>query len=488
MKPNIIMIMTDQQRFDTIASLGNSHMITPNLDKIVDGGTVFSNAFAPGATCIASRAATFTGMYAHNTGVYSFHDWCHHKTWVEDLNLDGYHCVNLGKMHCEPMYDDCGFHERRVVENKASNFLKLHKAVDEWERYLHQNGMKRPNDRQKKYEDWIDRYNAITWEYDEKYHSDAFVGDLAYNWLDNWDMYKPLFLQVGFPGPHEPYDPPQEYLDLYKDKDIPEPIFMEGELDNKPPQHKLLREYFKNNYRQESLIDIEKATVDEVKEMRKHYYANITMIDHYIGKIVDKLQEKGMLENTIIIFTSDHGDNLGDHKMSYKWVMYDTVTKVPLLIKDYRNTQNETTEVKDLVNLVDIGPTILNMANIDIPCYLEGKSLKPYVDKDTNVQKQEYVYCEDNYQIMMRSENYKMVYYIGQELGEFYDLTKDPNELNNLWQCSEYKEKIIEMRNQLLQWIAESCYFNGGYKTNMGKDYEMRYPSNDKFGQNLFSI
>lgn len=117
-KPNIIMIMTDQQRYDTINELGYDYMHTPNMDHIARNGTAFTNAYCTGATCVPSRASMFTSMYAHNTGVYNlFNSWGHHRSWVHDLADNGYHCVNIGKMHVSPTYDDMGFHERVVVEN-----------------------------------------------------------------------------------------------------------------------------------------------------------------------------------------------------------------------------------------------------------------------------------------------------------------------------------------------------------------------------------
>ncbi|MEE2629042.1 MAG: sulfatase-like hydrolase/transferase, partial [Candidatus Latescibacterota bacterium] len=116
-RPNIVLIMTDQQRFDTIGAWGYDHMTTPALDRLVGEGLSFRRAFCPGATCVASRAAIFTGMYPHNTGVYSFDYWADHRNWVQDLNDAGYHCVNMGKMHFSPRDVAGGFHERVIVEN-----------------------------------------------------------------------------------------------------------------------------------------------------------------------------------------------------------------------------------------------------------------------------------------------------------------------------------------------------------------------------------
>ncbi len=119
-RPNIILIMTDQQRFDTIQAWGNDHKVTPNIDRLVADGLSFRQAYCPGATCVASRAATFTGMYAHNTGAYTFDDWSQHETWIHDLANNGYYCVNIGKMHIMPTHAPGGFDERIVVENPTT--------------------------------------------------------------------------------------------------------------------------------------------------------------------------------------------------------------------------------------------------------------------------------------------------------------------------------------------------------------------------------
>jgi len=479
-KPNIIFIITDQQRFDTINAAGYEHVITPNLDKLYKGSLAFKQAYCPAATCVATRAAVFTGMYPHNTGVYGFKNWSHHSSWVQDLADHGYHCVNLGKMHIMPIYENIGFHERRVVENKTLPFLKNHRADDEWGNFLHHHGLARPMDRHITDEGWLDKYQAVDWEYDERFHSDSFVGDLTLSWLEKWDQYKPLFLEIGFPGPHDPYDPPSRFLDLYKNIEMPDPIYKEGELDQKPPQQKGHREAFKSRTTHESKIDIEKATNSDIKRMRKYYCANITLIDEKIGEIINMLKNKGMLENTVFIFTSDHGDNLGDHKLPYKWLMYDTVTRVPLLIKDFRK-DDRFTPIHDLVSLIDIGPTILDIAGCQIPVYIEGRSLVDYLESGKTDNPYQYIFAEDNYLMMIRSKDYKLVYYIDQPYGELYDLHQDPWELNNLWDIGKFQAVKLQLKENLLSWLSKSNYFNAGYKQTHSKEYEMIWPRDNNF-------
>ncbi|HBE03245.1 MAG: hypothetical protein A2096_09155 [Spirochaetes bacterium GWF1_41_5] len=485
LKPHIFLIITDQQRYDTIRAAGYDYMITPNIDRMAEGGVIFTQAYCPGATCISSRAAIFTGMYPHNTGVYSFYKWNHQKSWMEELRDHGYYLANLGKMHTSPLYGDYYFHERRIVENKSARFRQHNIPEDEWGKFLMHHGLKRPNERHNEYKDWMKRCNALVWEYEERFHSDAFTGDMAASWLSMHEGKDPLFCVIGFPGPHEPYDPPSRFHEMYKDKKIPGPVYREGELEKKPPQHKTHQEHFRATKNEESKIDMGSATDEQIINARRHYFANITLIDEKIGNILRVLEEKKMLENSIVIFTSDHGDNLGDHRLPYKWLMYDSITRIPLIIRDFRkNPEKNISKCHSLVSLMDLGPTILDYAGLKTPSYCEGKSLI----QGSASAGYEYVFCEDNYQIMMRSRDFKMVYFIDQPYGELYNLENDPGELENLWDSPACREIKIKMKCDLLDWLAKSNYFNARYKTDQMKNYEMRYPGVPNFRNKLHGV
>jgi arylsulfatase A-like enzyme len=184
------------------------------------------------------------------------------------------------------------------------------------------------------------------------------------------------------------------------------------------------------------------------------------------------------MENTLLIFCSDHGENLGDHTIAYKWLMYDSVTNIPLIIR-YPDRARQGEQVHDLVSLMDLGPTILDAAGVPVPTYLEGRSLMPYAPANRDINPRKYVFCEDNYQIMMRSQTHKMVYYIGQEEGELYDLEADPGELWNRWSEEAYAEIKSALKNDLLEWLAASNYWHAGYKRDRSAQYTMRWPTED---------
>jgi arylsulfatase A-like enzyme len=170
---------------------------------------------------------------------------------------------------------------------------------------------------------------------------------------------------------------------------------------------------------------------------------------------------------------------LGDHGMAYKWLMYDPIVHVPLIVRDSRRERSGDA-VQDLVSLMDLGPTILSAAGVEVPSYLEGRSLLPYTEgPGEGFAPREWVFCEDNYQVMMRGERHKMVYYIGQDQGELYDLEQDPHELWNLWDGAEHRDLQNELLARLLRWLASSTYYNAGYRRQRSRQYGMRWPSPD---------
>lgn len=472
--PNIVLIMTDQQRFDTIKAWGAEHMITPNMDALASRSVAFKQAYCPGATCVASRAAIFTGMYAHNTGAYTFDNWAHQRNWVQDLAEAGYWCANIGKMHFEPMQHRGGFHERVIVENPTMVVPAQGGADDDWGYHLKRNGIERPVDRHKTDPQWMDYLQAVPWHHEPQYHSDIFIKDSAVGWIKDYRGTKPFFLQIGFTGPHEPWDALPRHLDLYRAVEPPQPIWREGELADNPPQHTAIRD-FHASADHESRIDLQGASKEQIDNMRRAYYAKITLVDECLGEVMSALEARDLLNNSYIIFCSDHGEMLGDHHMVYKWLMYDCITHVPLMIAPPASI-SATNDVPDLVSLIDIGPTVLDIAGVDCPTYLEGRSLRPYLENGS-VETRDYVFSEDNYLTMIRSQTHKLIYYTGQEdIGELYDLQADPNELHNQWDNPNYQSVRQELTLALLKWLARSTYHTAGYKQGE-RHYQRRFPT-----------
>ena len=222
-RPNIVLIITDQQRYDTIAALGFPHAITPVLDRLVQEGTHFGSCYISSASCIPARASLFTGLYPHTNGVISNLDGWRHS-WVENLAAGGYRCVNVGKMHTWPMDAPCGFHQRLVVENKERiRKFTGSEFIDEWDKALATHGYNRPLRMDyRKLSDYRDRLGAFEWSLPEALHSDNFTADLTTWWIRKYaPTDEPIFLQIGFPGPHPPYDPVAWAVEQYADRNIP---------------------------------------------------------------------------------------------------------------------------------------------------------------------------------------------------------------------------------------------------------------------------
>ena len=293
---NVVVIKTDQQRADTIAALGHPHMITPNFDRLVREGVSLTNAYCCGATCVASRAALYTGQFAHNTGCYGFDAWGHHRSWVEDIRDAGYHTAAVGKVHHLPETGLMGFNERLYAEN----FPDLNNPNDDYANYLKAEGQESPCRLLTRDGKWLDKCTSDVFPLEERFHVDQFVGRMATRWIRDCDTQKPFYLHIGFQGPHDPFDPPQRFLDLYADRDVPLPHFDRHGLDARPPQYARFMEATRNPDRFHVgppfgawATDLTGKTDDDFRRMRRHYYAKITGIDHQIGLVLTAWKPAG---------------------------------------------------------------------------------------------------------------------------------------------------------------------------------------------------
>ncbi len=468
-RPNIVFIVTDQQRFDTIAALGYDHMETPHLDRLVREGVAFTNCHVTAPSCAPSRASLFTGYYPHATGVLKNADpWTH--SWVEDLNRSGYHCVNVGKMHTSPFSAPCGFHERYVVENK-DRYLEGRWFFDEWDKALASRGLvKQQRELYRKRPDYKERLGAFTWDLPEDLHSDVFVGNTARWWLENYPRTEPLFLQIGFPGPHPPYDPTPGYLERYADKDLPLQEVTQEDLARQPACFQSMRAH-NAEVDHDSVVHLLEPAEAQRLDQRRHYLANVTMIDDMVGEIMKCLESQGYLENSVVIFTSDHGDCLTDHGHSQKWTMYEQVTRVPMIVWSPGRFSGGRA-VDDLVQLMDIGPAVLELAGVAPDPSMEARSVLPVLE-GKEWEGRDYVFAEQArdgnfpdaaFMTMVRDRRWKLVHLLGEQrdagpdrpAGQLFDLAKDPEERVNYWSDPAHAEKKRDLLDVLLEWRLES--------------------------------
>ena len=465
-RPNIVFIITDQQRYDTIAALGHDHMITPNLDRLAARGTSFENMYITSPSCAPSRASLFSGTYPHTNGVFR-NDEHWQYCWVKDLAEAGYRTVNVGKMHTMPVEGAFGFHERHVTENKDRDHPSLPFYLDNWDKAFFLSGLEKPSRvTQRRKEGYDDKLGAWVWEHDEKLHPDVFTGQMAKWWLDRYTGDSPYFLQVGLPGPHPPYDPTQKYLDMYDGRDFPEVI--PPDADAQPEALRGLRDFMLDEDA-DGVVHRADPTAEDSRRQRAHYYANVTMIDAQVGEVLDALEARGDLDNTIIVFTSDHGDALGDHGHSQKWNMYQSTVRVPAILAGPGITEGKT--VSDNVALFDLGPTILDWAGVAVPDWMEAQSLTPYLDEGPDPERSK-VFAEHSndalltgtrMMTMLLEDRMKLVHFIDSDEGQLFDLTSDPNEQVNLWGDPAHSKTKARMVDDILKWRSESALKTQGF-------------------------
>jgi arylsulfatase A-like enzyme len=474
--PNIILIMTDQQRADTIGALGYPWMQTPTLDRMVQEGTAFTECFVTSPVCVGSRASLFTGKYPHGCQVFSnFQPW--QPTWVSALADGGYHCVNIGKMHINPYDAPGGFHQRLIMENKDRPLFleERDRAIyDEWDKALRARKLIKPS-RYNRHESDPEGYKkaigAFTWHLDADMHPDHFIGDTACWWIGDRKNTDPLFLQIGFPGPHPPYDPTAEALAAYADTDIPLPNVTAEELARQPQAQKKLRENM-IDFNFDSIAWRHNVSREDILRLRRHYAANVSMIDKQVDRILAALDARGYLDNALVIFTSDHADALGDHGHIQKWTMYDTVVRVPLIFWSKNMALKRGTR-DDLVQMFDIAPTILEAAGLKVPADFEARTLWSAISGQAGYQPRDAVYSElakDHIQtgsefiVMRRDHRWKVVLYLDDSYGELYDLKADPDEVKNLWESKEARAVRDELSGRCREWLLKGALFANSRK------------------------
>ena len=490
-RPNIILIITDQQRYETIRALGFPHVDTPHLDALVRDGVSFSQCHVTAPSCGPSRASLFTGYFPHNAGAQRNNDpWP--RTWVEDLRAAGYYCVNVGKMHATPYTAMHGFHERFVVENKQRRYGEPlwsgnpHVFDDEWDKALAAHGLDRPE--KPFYRAWPDvaeRQGAYEWPLAEKLHPDVFVGDLALRWIDNAPEVpgEPLFLEIGFPGPHPPYDPVESYARPYLERELPILEATADELAAQPATLAALRARMAELFADSIAFD-PLAPPEQRRRQRAYYLANVTMIDRQVGRIMTRLRERGFLDDAVVIFTSDHGDSLGDHGLVEKWNMYDSSVRVPLVVSAPGRFAGGRT-VDALTQWFDIGPTVLELAGLQPPERMEAQSLLPHLQGVPDAPSRRYVYSEHvpdvmlqqvDHLLMIRDRRHKLVQYLGTGEGQLFDLEQDPDELCNLWDSPGHSEIRATLERELQHWFVTSTTAAAGWQQSPAAGNE-RLPS-----------
>ncbi|MDP0494583.1 MAG: sulfatase-like hydrolase/transferase [Verrucomicrobiota bacterium JB024] len=431
--PNIILIMTDQQRWDALACATGGWGHTPNLDRLAREGVLFEQCYCAAPSCVPSRASFFNTDWPSSIGPMKNGDrWA--TSWVSQLQAAGYRTFNVGKMHTQPFDAPCGFDQRFIVENKDR--FSTPRFYDDWDKHLKQRGIHPPTRlTYKEHPEYTTALGAIAWPLEKDLHWDHFVPDMAKWLIDDLDD-KPVFLQIGFPGPHTPYDPPPEYLDLIDESSLPLPPDYDAGKDI-PPLSTYRDIMIHGNH--DGIMWSDHPSREQLLRLRKYYAANVALIDEQVGQILDHLRAKGILDNAVVVFTSDHGDALGDHGQIQKWTMYDCITRIPAIAwAPGRLPAGERSQA--LTAQMDLVPMIFELAGLTLDKPGSARSALSVLQGEARAR--EYVFAEhggcnmlpDIEKVaMIRTREWKLVAYPNREYGELYDLRNDPDEVNNRW-------------------------------------------------------
>ena len=444
-RPNLLLITPDQMRGDAMGCMGNPVIKTPCLDQLAANGALFTNACCQHPMCIPSRYSIMTGRYPHANGCKDnaqiMYKYLPH---MPKLFTDGgYRTVSVGKMHIHPnMHDPFDFEKRIIAVDKALDW------GDDYREYLKEKGLEEMSS---------SRLRA-------KYHNEANIGIASPipedDYVDSWcaqraieemtrkDDDRPWFLWLGFPSPHVPTDPPEPYASMYDPAKIELPPYNESEYDAKP-------EAQRKQVGQRKLFS-ENNDPAILRRFLAHYYGMITLIDKWVGKIVEALEASGQLDNTLIIFASDHGDYAAEHGTIFKdFSLSEGLVHTPFIVHwpggGFRKGVNTDTPAEN----TDILPTFLRAAGMEIPWGVQGYDLAPLC-RGEQEKVRDFNFAEFWYLKRIRMGDWKLVFYPGRDEGELYNLKEDPHEAVNRWADPACRKVRDELSQRVVGFLVET--------------------------------
>lgn len=483
-KPNILLITSDQQHWNTIGAF-HPEIKTPNLDRLVKEGTTFTRAYCPNPTCTPTRASIITGMYPSQHGAWTLGTKLMEDvhTVGEDFQNAGYETALIGKAHFQPLRstdeyaslesypilqdldfwrnfkeDFYGFNHVELARNHTNEaHVGQHYAI-----WLEEQGCHNWRDYYLPPTGTMDGRQRHKWPIPEKYHYNTWIAERTNTMLEQYkDSDEPFFLWASFFDPHPPYLVPEPWDTMYDPEQLTIPTVTPGEHDNNPPHFGMTQQQNPDfsSYQEDEYVvhGYHSHLIDEQerKQLVATYYGMISMMDKYIGKILDRLDELGMRENTIVVFTTDHGHFFGQHGLQAKGgFMYEDLIRVPFIVR-YPDHVPAGVKSDAIQSLVDIAPTLLSFSGLDIPCAMTGID-QSEVWKGEKSAVRDHAICEFRHtsktihQRTYVDQRYKITVYYNQTYGEIFDLQEDPNELYNLWDSPEHADLKLHL---LLKYV-----------------------------------
>lgn len=485
-RPNILIITTDQQRTDSLSCYGSAFTDTPHLDRLASEGVCLERAYCTNPVCTPARASIFTGKYVSRHGA-----WNVGMNVPEDEPMISHHLADIGyrthyigKAHFQPFggspehsmetrnntdrYPDFrgpyyGFetielalgHATYGVAGHYGEWVKSQVSEEEFASYskarrLSQTGF---------------GGGAHDWDIPLKYHNSVWTADRTIDFLKNHDTEQPFLLAVGFQDPHHPHCVPTEFEDRVNPDEVLLPDYIEGELEDKPPHFIAARCGELRNLEtrgkfamagQGGGADFRKVSDEDAKLGRAYYYNMVKIIDQQMGRIMACLDERGLGENTLVLFTTDHGELLGDHGLWMKGPFhYEQLVCVPTLIR-YPAAIPPGQRSEALFSHVDIVPTVLAAAGLPISDAIDGVDAMPMLSGEQESARDSLlIECVDDPQGLrlktIVTDNRKLTWYCGHPYGELYDLESDPSERINQWDNPAYAADKADLISAILE-------------------------------------
>lgn len=486
-KPNIVLIFSDQHRGDALGCVGNEVVRTPTLDGLAEGGVIFRNCNTSSPLCMPARASLMSGLYVNEHGAWGNRSEAdrHGPSHVRDIRDSGYCTAVIGKTHFRLYQADDGHTRDHASGLHEWGYEFVHEIKDTIPSTTHScyyTDFLTDRGKLQVYEDCARNFRLgqrtgllRPWEHlpnllEEDEHIDMYIVNTASEWIRRYEDDRPFYLQVCLMGPHPPFDAPSRYRDMFEPDDMPRPI-LDAPIEPISPQ-------IRRMFAQKGLKDM---TESQCRTLTSHYYAKVAFDDHAIGIVLQSLGEKNLIDKTWIIYTSDHGEMLGDHRFCQKSVFYEGALNVPLIVRPPAGTKPWT--ANGLTDHYDIHATLLDVAGVNSPDDHHGRSLVPKIkagSQGTNAQQgKDVVFSEVNLYSMARTEHYKMtIDTLTREPVEMYDLASDVSELRNVVTeplYSEIRDQFLtEYFSPLLADLNEpqlNLYQDGGLPTKLHQEY-----------------
>ncbi len=466
-RPNILLITSDQQRKDSMGVYHTGNNRTPNLDALGRDGVVYDRMYVAHPTCTPSRATILTGQYASRHGAYTIGTTLAENCvkFSDHLNAAGYKTYAVGKMHFQPVSTEGRFEAPpRIFDEQFWREFDGPYYGFQWTRLLNRHSSE-PFACRMRYGVWLKDHGLSEadlkryfhdqtgrWDLPREVHSSVFVADYAIEAiLKHKSSDTPFFVWASFPDPHDPHVVPAPYDDMFDPEKVEYLGVRDGEFDNRPPIYRQLYEKgsrgleFNDQFGVPSCGPASAAKAAQWRKETAIHHGMVSLMDEEIGRIIKTLKENNLYENTLIVFTSDHGDYLGNHGFHGKgFPAFEEVYNVPLVVKNPAQ-KGAGTRSQSIIGTLDLAPTFLDAAGVAIPREMQGVSECGVFSGSKGCARDSFL-IENRavekrfYQKMMVTDRYKLVAYMDEEYGELYDLKNDPNQYDNLWGSPGHRE------------------------------------------------